>query len=263
MDFQCICNNVIQISKEVGAFLLREQNDFKKEKIETKGLNDFVSYVDKAAEQKVGHALLELLPEAGFIGEEGEFTLGRKEICWVVDPLDGTTNFIHLLPMYCTSVALMIDEEVVLGVIYNPVLDECFSAFKGGGPYLNGKTISVSNTLLMENSLIATGFPYTNFDRADEYVNAFDVFMHKSRGLRRYGSAAIDLAYIACGRFDGFWECGLNAWDVAAGSIIVEEAGGKVTDFSGTGNFVFGGEIVAANPAVCQQMNTVVQEHFS
>lgn len=263
MDLQSICSSVIQLSKEVGSFLLREQNDFKKENIETKGLNDFVSYVDKAAEQKFGHALLALLPEAGFIGEEGEFSVGKKEINWVVDPLDGTTNFIHLLPMYCTSVALMIDEEVVLGVIYNPVLDECFSAFKSGGAFLNDKAIFVSETLLLENSLVATGFPYTKFDRADEYVKAFDVFMHRSRGLRRFGSAAIDLAYIACGRFDGFWECGLNAWDVAAGAIIVKEAGGKVTDFSGKGNFVFGGEIVAANSAVCQQMNIVVQEHFS
>lgn len=262
MDLQSICNSVIGISKEVGAFLLREQNDFKKDQIERKGLNDFVSYVDKGAEQKLGYALLKLLPEAGFIGEEGEFSVGKKDINWVVDPLDGTTNFIHLLPMYCTSVALMDGDELLLGVIYNPVLDECFSAYKRGGAFLNGTTISVSDTQLMEDSLIATGFPYTNFERAEEYVQAFDVFMHKSRGLRRYGSAAIDLAYIACGRFDGFWECGLNAWDVAAGAIIVKEAGGKVTDFSGKGDFVFGGEIVAANNSVCDQMNQVVQQFF-
>ena len=193
MDLNTVSEQVISISKEVGAFLLKEQNTFKKENIETKGLNDFVSYVDKKAENMFGDALLTLLPDAGFIGEEGEFTVGRKDISWVVDPLDGTTNFIHMLPMYCTSVALMVDNEIVLGVIYNPVMDECFHAVKSDGAFLNGKTISVANADHLQNSLLATGFPYTNFKRAKEYVQVFDNFMHNARGLRRYGSAAIDL----------------------------------------------------------------------
>ncbi|MEM7162186.1 MAG: inositol monophosphatase family protein [Bacteroidota bacterium] len=263
MNLQSICGDVITESKKIGYYLKRERNQFQHTLIEVKGRNDFVSYVDKNAEKQFGKSLLNILPEAGFIGEEGELQIDNKSINWIVDPLDGTTNYIHGIPFYSTSVALMKEKELLIAVVYLPEIDECFSAFKGGGAFLNEEKIHVSKTSILKESLLATGFPYTNFDFARSYIGLFEELMHQSRGIRRIGSAAIDLAYTACGRFDSFFEYGLNPWDVAAGSLIVQEAGGRVSDFFGGDDFVFGGSIVSSNSFVHSEVLKATSHHFS
>jgi len=262
MNLEKLSKEVVEISKKVGAFLKQEQSGFQKEKIEIKGRNDFVSYVDKEAEKMFGKDLLKLLPETGFIGEEGEIKTGTKEVNWIVDPLDGTTNFVHNIPFYCTSVALIEKRELLLGVVYIPHINECFYAWKGGGAFLNGNSISVSNSTSLKSCLLATGFPYTNFDFSEAYMKLFNYYMHESRGIRRIGSAAIDLAYTACGRFDAFYEYGLNSWDVAAGAIIVKEAGGIVSDFKGGEDYIFGDSIISSTPEIHKEMLKPALEFF-
>ena len=167
------------------------------------------------------------------------------------------------MPCFCISIALMNDNEIVLGVVHELNFDECFYAWKDGGAYMNDNRIFVSGTNLLSESLMATGFPYHNYDRMKPYMEIFDYCMHNTHGLRRLGSAAADLAYVACGRFEGFYEYGLNSWDVAGGAIIVKEAGGIVTDFSGGGNFVFGAEIIATNAGIASEFLKVVKKKFS
>ncbi|MBP6610860.1 MAG: inositol monophosphatase [Paludibacter sp.] len=239
--------SVCSIAREAGAFMASERNSFDDSKIEHKGLHDLVSYVDKSSEELIINKLLTLLPNAGFIAEEGtNNTLGER-FNWIIDPLDGTTNYIHGLPIYSVSIALMDADELVIGVVYEVGHDECFYAWKDGGAYLNDKKISVSNRTDMHQALLATGFPYSDFSRMDQYLNFFKWAMTNSRGIRRLGSAAADLAYVACGRFDAFWEYSLKPWDVAAGALLVKEAGGKVTDYQGGETYLFGKEIVATN----------------
>lgn len=239
--------SVCSIAREAGAFMANERNSFDDSKIEHKGLHDLVSYVDKSSEELIINKLLTLLPNAGFIAEEGtNNTLGER-FNWIIDPLDGTTNYIHGLPIYSVSIALMDADELVIGVVYEVGHDECFYAWKDGGAYLNDKKISVSNQTDMHQALLATGFPYADFSRMDQYLNFFKWAMTNSRGIRRLGSAAADLAYVACGRFDAFWEYSLKPWDVAAGALLVKEAGGKVTDYQGGETYLFGKEIVATN----------------
>ena len=263
MQLQSLCNNVCELAKEVGEFIRTERKTFSSSSIEHKGTNDLVSYVDKTAEQKLVEGLSKLLPESGFITEENTSDKKGKTYQWIIDPLDGTTNFIHGVPCYCISIALIKDDTLVIGVIYEINLDECFYAFENGGAFMNGNKISVSSVSKLKDSLLATGFPYSNYSRMKEYMEVFNHFMHNTHGLRRLGSAAVDLAYVACGRFEGFYEYGLNSWDVAAGAIIVKEAGGKVSDFSGGSNFVFGREIAASNEKVYKEFLDIIQQKFS
>ena len=245
---------------DTGSFILHELKNFNPERIEKKGLNDLVSYVDKQAEQKLVGGLKALLPEAGFITEEGTAsTSGQYQ--WIIDPLDGTTNFIHGLPIFAISVALTYNQQVVLGVVHELNKDECFHAVKDEPAYCNERTISVSDTSDLSEGLIATGFPYYDFDHLPQYLNMLNDFMTATHGLRRLGSAAVDLAYVGCGRFEGFFEYNLNAWDVAAGAFIVQQAGGMVTDFKGGNDFLFGREIVAAN-SVHHQMLQTINKHW-
>jgi myo-inositol-1(or 4)-monophosphatase len=262
IDLQTLCQEVGLLSKDVGNFIRTERKKFRSEKIEVKGKNDFVSYVDKTSEKRIIDKLANLLPESGFIAEEGTSTKKGDIYNWIIDPLDGTTNFIHGIPCFAISIALMRKEELVLGVIYEINFDECFYAWEGSKSYLNGKEINVSNTSKVSNSLIATGFPYYDYSRLDEYMELFKYFMRNTRGLRRLGSAATDLAYVACGRFDGFYEYCLQPWDVAAGAFIVQQAGGKVTDFKGEGNYLFNREIVAGNNLFFDEFLESVKTHF-
>ena len=239
--------SVCSIAREAGAFMANERNSFDDSKIEHKGLHDLVSYVDKSSEELIISKLQNLLPNAGFIAEEGTNNTRGERFNWIIDPLDGTTNYIHGLPIYSVSIALMDADELVIGVVYEVGHDECFYAWKDGGAYLNDKKISVSNRIDMHQALLATGFPYADFSRMDQYLNFFKWAMTNSRGIRRLGSAAADLAYVACGRFDAFWEYSLKPWDVAAGALLVKEAGGKVTDYQGGETYLFGKEIVATN----------------
>ncbi|MGB0807246.1 MAG: inositol monophosphatase family protein, partial [Salibacteraceae bacterium] len=227
MNYQAICESSISIIKETGKYILSQRKGFTEDAVETKSLNSLVSFVDKTAEIQLVKQLGELIPEAGFIAEEGTSTKIGKEYNWVIDPLDGTTNFIHGIPLYSISVALTKNGFPVIGIVYEINLDECFYAWKDSKAYLNGSEISVTKTSKMSDTLLATGFPYHDFDKMDGFLKSLRYFMEHTRGLRRLGSAAVDLAYVACGRVDGFYEYGLNPWDVVAGAFIVEQAGGK------------------------------------
>jgi len=262
MNLKSICIQMITPVMEAGAFIREQRKTFSEKVVEYKGFNDLVSYVDKSAEQLLVDRLKVILPEAGFITEENTAGSDGQEYQWIIDPLDGTTNFVHGVPCYCVSVALAHNGKVVAGIIYEINLDECFYAWKGGGAFLNGVTIKVSEVNELKRSLMATGFPYTNFSKMKEYMDVFDYCMRHTHGLRRLGSAAVDMAYVACGRFEGFYEYGLNAWDIAAGCIIIEEAGGKVGDFSGGDNFLFGKEIISCNAGIYNEFLKVVKDRF-
>jgi myo-inositol-1(or 4)-monophosphatase len=188
--------------------------------------------------------------------------LQSKDLTWIIDPLDGTTNFIHGVPVYSISIALMEGPELILGVIYEINLKECFYTWKGSPSYLNGLEINVSVTDKVRDSLFATGFPYYDYGRLDPYLHFFRYLMENSHGLRRLGSAAADLAYVACGRFDGFYEYGLSPWDVAAGALIVKNAGGAVSDFNGKDDFIFGKEIIATNGSVFDDFFEAFTKNF-
>ena len=246
-DLQEICTRIGKLARQAGQFIREERLKIKPEDIELKGKASLVTYVDKNAERMIVDQLRELLPEAGFITEEG--TAGEKgeDWKWVVDPLDGTTNFIHGIFPHSVSIGLVKGDTPVAGVVYEVGQDELFSAWEGGGAWLNGKPISVSKSARHEDVLLATGFPYYNFDMLSQYLKLLEFFMIETRGMRRMGSAAVDLVYVACGRFDGFFEHALHPWDVAAGIIILKEAGGKLSDFKGGENYLFGKEIIAAN----------------
>ncbi|WP_299463648.1 inositol monophosphatase family protein [uncultured Microscilla sp.] len=263
IDLQPLVEQVIQITKDVGYFIRTELRNFDRSMIEYKGKNDLVSYVDKRSEEMLIKALTKVLPEAGFVSEEdsANHQLSSKEYHWVVDPLDGTTNFLHGLPIFAISIALMQNTEVIAGVVYEINRNECFYAWKDGGAYMDNAKIRVSSTQDLSDSLLATGFPYYNFDQMRNYLEILNGFMQNTHGLRRMGSAAVDLAYVACGRFEGFFEYNLKPWDVAAGACLVQEAGGTVTNFSGGDDSVFKGEIVASG-AGHSQMLEIIQQHW-
>lgn len=250
MSLENICQQVIDLTKSVGEFILSEKNNITHLNVEEKGLHDFVTYVDKTSEQKLVNGLSKILPEAGFIAEEGTSVKKGDIYNWIIDPLDGTTNFIHGLTPFAISIALMENDKIILGVVHELGLDECFYAWKDSPAFLNRKIIKVSEKAKIEDSLIATGFPYYDYKRIKPFLESLEYFMENSHGVRRLGSAATDLVYVACGRFEAFYEYSLSPWDVAAGAFIVQQAGGKVSDFKGENNYIFGKEIIATNSFV-------------
>lgn len=260
MDYKDICFKAIDIIKGVGEYIDNQIDSFNQEKVETKGLNDFVSFVDKNAEQQLVDGLVKLVPDVGFIAEEQTIEQTDAKYKWVIDPLDGTTNFIHGLMPYAISVALMEEQEVVIGIVYEISRKEVFYSWKGEKAYLNGKEIHVTEALKVKDSLIATGFPYYDYKRLPQFMKTLEYFMQNSHGIRRIGSAATDLAYVACGRFDAFYEYSLSVWDVAAGAFMVKQAGGKVSDFSGGSDFLFGREIIATNSNIFDEFLSNVKE---
>lgn len=262
MNYQELCEQSITLIKETGTYILAQRKDFTEDAVETKSLNSLVSFVDKTAEQKLVAGLSAILPEAGFIAEEGTSDKIGNTYNWVIDPLDGTTNFIHGVPLYSISVALMQNNQPVIGVVYEINLDECFYAWKDSAAYLNGHTISVTQTQNLSDTLLATGFPYHDFDKMEGFLASLRYFMENTRGLRRLGSAAVDLAYVACGRFDGFYEYGLNPWDVAAGAFIVERAGGKSGYFTDRAEYTDGSEILATNGLIHTEMQELIQRFY-
>lgn len=261
MDLHKITQDVIHCAKTVGEFIRTERKTFSYSNVEVKGLNDLVSYVDKTSEKLLVEKLAFIFPEAGFIVEENTKS-EIKDYNWIVDPLDGTTNFIHGIPCYAISIALEHKGEVIVGVVYEVAQNECFWAYKNGGAFLNGTKISVSSTKTLSDSLIATGFPIYNFSRLDNYINTLTYLMKNTHGIRRIGAAAADLCYLACGRVDAFFEYNLNSWDVAAGALIVKEAGGTVCDFNSQQNWLFGKEIMATNTLLHPVFKTLIQENF-
>lgn len=263
MNLESITLQTIEIAQKAAAFIKSERENFDPAKIEFKGhSSNLVSYVDKEAEKILVEGLSKILPEAGFITEEGTIEQSNKEYCWLIDPLDGTTNFLHNVPIYSTSIGLLHNDFPVAGVIIDIPMNEIFHAWKGGGAYANSKKIQVSMPKTLGECLIATGFPYQNFDKSEEYMNVLKGLMENSHGLRRCGSAAIDMAWVAAGRFEGYFEYNINAWDIAAGCIILEEAGGKVTDFKGGNDYVFGKNIIASCGSIHSQFQEIVEKNW-
>lgn len=262
---------VAALARETGHFIKGEAAGFDPEMAEKKGLHDFVSYVDVEAEKMIIKGLSQIIPGSRFFTEEGtsagaagkeagdpDIKGNRSIYTWIVDPLDGTTNFMHGLPPYSISIALSEQGKIVAGVVYIVTSDEMFTATIEGGAWLNGSRISVSAASRIEDSLIATGFPYKNFSRLGSFMGALEYFIRNTHGVRRMGSAAVDLAYVACGRFDAFFEYNLNPWDVAAGALLVKEAGGMVSDFSGDGDNVNGAETIASNSLLYDNFRKIV-----
>ena len=264
MNYELLCNKVIAIARLTGNFIRKESMGFDTAKIEYKGLNDLVSYVDKTAERQLVKNLKKILPEAGFITEEDETeNTYNQPFTWIIDPLDGTTNFIHGIPTFSISIALYEGLEPVLGVVYEINRGEMFYSYKGAPAYLNNKEIRVSQSSNLSQCLLATGFPYYQFDKQPQYIQLFTEMMQKCHGLRRIGSAAVDLAYVACGRFDAYFEYNLNSYDMAAGAFLVKQAGGQLHNFSGGDEYLQTREIVASNGLVTQEILDTIKKHFN
>jgi len=240
-------NTAVKAARKAGSIITRSSYDLDKLTIRRKQQNDFVSEVDHAAEEAVISVLKEAYPDHGFLGEESGYHDKDAEFLWVIDPLDGTTNFLHGNPQYCVSIALLHKGALNQAVVFDPNRNELFTASKGAGAFLNDRRIRVSKTDKIEDALLGTGFPFREVDRLDEYMKMLENAMKTCSGVRRPGAAALDLAWVACGRLDGFWEMGLSSWDMAAGALLIREAGGLVGDFAGEDKYLDSGRIVAAN----------------
>ena len=261
--YRGITDKVIELSSRVAAYIERESLDFSLNKVETKSKNDFVSYVDQEAERLLVKELAEIVPEAGFITEEGTANDNGEDYLWIIDPLDGTTNFIHGSTPYAISIALTYKQEPVVGIIYEITRNEIFYAWKGSKAYLNGEEIHVSKTDKLPEALIVTGRPHHYMERYPELLNSVDYFLKHTHGLRLSGSAASDLAYVACGRYDGRYEFNLKSWDVAAGVLIIRQAGGKVSDFKGENNYFTNGSVLASNSLIFDEFKNVIGDLFN
>lgn len=248
-----------KIVKRAGEIII--ENNKKPRTIRHKGRNDLVTDTDIAVEEMLKKELLKLLPESTFLAEESAKNTELTDFTWIIDPLDGTTNFAHGLPMVATSVALWANNDLVLGVVNLPLLHEIFTAHRGGGACLNDKAIHVSNTSQVKDALIATGFPYAIDLHLDEILAQLKALLPASRGIRRPGAAALDLAYVACGRYDGFYERALNPWDTAAGILLVEEAGGTISQYTQEKYSLENNSILATNGQIHTELSTIVSMH--
>jgi myo-inositol-1(or 4)-monophosphatase len=255
-------NAIRKLVNTVGEFQLIEQKNLKNIKIEEKSLNQLVSYVDTESEIKLVAGLRKITSEAGYLTEEETTTEMNDELYWIIDPIDGTTNFLFDHTKFSISLALYKNGLPVYSCVHIPADSETFVA-NPGGAFLNGRAFKCSERLEMKDTLIATGFPYYNFNEMEQYLSILQKLMRDTKGVRRMGSAAIDLAYTACGRFDAFYELNLSPWDVAGGAYLVQQAGGIVSDFKNGNNFVFGNTILAGNPTVHKEiLKLIEQEKF-
>ncbi len=255
-------NIAVRAARNAGKIIMRSADRIDALTITAKGQNDFVSEVDHEAEAEIVATLRKAFPDHGIYAEEGSMHKG-DEYRWIIDPLDGTTNFLHGFPQYCISIALQHNNQMEQAVIYDPQRQELFTATRGGGAFLNDKRIRVSRAKGLNGSLLGTGFPFRNPQYLDAYVETFKVMHLQTAGIRRAGSAALDLAYVASGRLDGFWELALKPWDIAAGILLVQEAGGLIGDFSGGHDFLETGNIVAGNPKVFKAILQGIQPHLT
>lgn len=262
MNYKNLCTQVQNIAREAGNFIRQEGKKITSTDVELKSFASLVTYVDKTAEKRIVTALNNIIPNSGFVAEEGTAGSNNEKYTWFVDPLDGTTNFIHGIAPHSVSIALMEDNELVLGVVYEIGANEMFYAWKNSPAFLNDNEIKVATASKSEDTLIATGFPYYDFERVDDYIGAMKHFMKSTRGIRRLGSAAVDLSYVAAGRFNGFFEHALHAWDVAAGVFILKQAGGKISDFNGGEDWLFGGEIVAASNNYFNEFFNIINKYL-
>jgi len=250
----------VEAARRSGSFIIRNLDRIKMADVDKKQASDFVTYVDRESEGMIIEGIKREFPGHTILAEESLRQEGEYQ--WIIDPLDGTTNYIHGYPMFAVSIALRHKGEVIMGVVFDPLRDEIFTAIKGDGAYMNGRRIRVSGIVDISNSLITTGFPFRDKRMIDHYLSIFRRLFFKVSDIRRAGSAALDLAHLACGRCDGFFELGLSPWDVAAGSLLIKEAGGIVTDFGGGEDYVETGNIVAGISSIHGEILKEVKEVF-
>ncbi len=255
-------NIAVKAARRAGQIINRASNDLDLIKVASKGQSDYVTEVDQAAETAIVETLREAYPNHGILAEEsGLAGASDAEFQWIIDPLDGTTNFIHGFPQYAISIALAHNGQITQAVVYDPNRNELFTASKGRGAFLNDRRIRVSKRTKLQESLLGTGFPYREFEHIDSYLAIFKELCQATSGMRRPGAASLDLAAVACGRLDGFWEFGLAPWDMAAGTLLISEAGGLVSDLAGEATYLETGNLVAGNPKVFAQLLQVIQNH--
>lgn len=257
-----IRKSLINLCQDLSGFIKGEMSKIADGDIEEKDMNSLVSYVDTEAERRIVERLKVLTPDAGFITEENTVDQETKREMWIIDPLDGTKNYLHKIPHFSTSIAFSVDNEIILGVVYEIMLDRAFSAIKGFGAWQDEEQINVSQTLHSDQAIVVTGFPYKRSLDIDQSIELLKHCVLNYRGVRRLGSAALDLAYVASGKIDIYYEKTLNIWDLAAGTLIVEEAGGKVTDYKGTEDYLKNGMIVASNGHLHENIQQAIQNHL-
>ncbi len=262
MDLKSILDQALVVAREASDFIHAQAGHVKEDDIITKSINSLVSYVDQTAEEMIVKGLRSIIPEAGFITEEGTVTQQSSEYTWIIDPLDGTTNFLQQIPVYAVSIGLTFRDQLVLGIVSDIEQHEMFYAWKGGGAWCNGNPIRVSSRTHIAEAVIATGFPYAARDVVPQLTTTFEYFLKNAKGIRRLGSAAIDLAYVACGRFDIYYETTLNPWDIAAGILLVTEAGGTVSDFSRRDRMLENGQVIAGPPQLHGLASAEIQSIF-
>ena len=255
-------NTAVKAARRAGNIINRASRNLDILSVTQKAINDFVSEVDREAEQAIIRMLLDAYPGHSILAEESG-AAGKSEFQWIIDPLDGTTNFLHGFPQYALSIALSHQGVLTQAVIYDPVRNDLFTATRGHGAYLNDHRIRVSKRIKLQQSLLGTGFPFKEFSLVDSYLAMFRDLTRKTAGIRRAGAATLDLAYVAAGRLDGFWEFGLGPWDIAAGSLLITEAGGLVGDLEGNGGYLESGNIVAANPKIFSQLVQALAPHLT
>jgi myo-inositol-1(or 4)-monophosphatase len=245
----------VRAARRAGSVINRASLDSGGLQVKSKRANDFVTEVDRAAEAEIIAVIQKAYPDHAILAEEsGAIEAANQEYRWIIDPLDGTTNFIHGFPQYCVSVAVEHRGSLAHGVVYDPGRNELFTGSKGRGAFLNDRRIRVSKCLKLQNALVGTGFPFKELARADLYLKQLRTLMEKSSGVRRAGAAALDLAYVACGRLDAFWELGLAPWDMAAGALLIQEAGGLITDLGGDAGFLESGDLCCATPKIFPEL---------
>jgi len=264
-NLEKLATEVLKLTSVVGEYMRNEIDKVESTQIEEKEMNSLVSYVDKTSEEMLVKVLSQLVPEAGFITEEKTIKTEEKQYMWIVDPLDGTTNYLFGIPHYSTSIALQVNGEVVLGVVSDNAKQEYFHAIKGKGAYKNGVKITLESeqTLLLANSIFVTGFPYSNDYNSAAFFEVINHWLMNARGVRRLGSAALDLCYVACGRINCYYESFLNIWDLAAGDLIVKEAKGISSDFYGVDNQLKSGQILACDARIYEEVLTVVKNKLT
>lgn len=259
---QPMLNIAIRAARSAGDLILRSADSIGQLRIDQKGKNDYASEVDRAAEREIINIIRTAYPDHAILAEESGSHEGNDYV-WVIDPLDGTTNFLHGFPQYCVSIALKIKGKLEVAVVYDPLRDELFTAKRGGGAMLNNRRLRVTQPNSLKGALLGTGFPFKTDIHLDAYVGMFRALTTECAGIRRAGAAALDLAYIAAGRLDGFWEIGIMEWDMAAGILLIKEAGGVVTDFSFNDNYLESGNVIAGSPKMHQLMYALIQPHVT
>ncbi len=256
-------NIAVKAARRAASIISRASGQLELIPVQAKAPNDYVSEVDRAAEAAIVEVLRDAYPEHEILAEESGLSAPSEgsEFQWIIDPLDGTTNFLHGFPQYAVSIALLKNGILDQAVVFDPTRNELFTASKGAGAFLNDRRIRVSKRIRLSESLIGTGFPFRQFDHIESYLGAFRELTQKTDGIRRPGAAALDLAYVACGRLDGFWEFGLQPWDIAAGALLIQEAGGLISDLAGESAYLDSGNVVAGAPKIFGQLLPIVQSH--